>query len=84
MNLEELEEHYENIIPKELTLGDLKQGDIFIFNSEPNLAPHVVIQEKYYDQNHETFYVNIRRTSITDQGYDGGMGPHHKVRIIKK
>ena len=83
MNLEDLEEHYEKITEKELTLGDLKQGDIFIFHSEPNLAPHIVIQEKYYHPAHKTWYVNIKRINITTQGYDGGMGIHHRVTFIK-
>lgn len=84
MNLEELEEHYETISIQELTLGDLKEGDIFLFDAEPTLASHIVVKEKHYDKTHNVFYVDIKRTSITNQGYDGRMGPHHKVRIIKK
>ncbi len=82
MTLEELEEHYEEIIIKDPILGDLKQGDIFVFLGDTSSAPHVVIKEKYYNDKHDTFYVDIRRIHITDIGYDGGMGIHHKVKKL--
>lgn len=81
MTLEELEEYYENTTIKDLTLEDLKEGDIFVF-LEAGIAPHIVVKDKYYNAKHDTFYVDVKRTNITDQGYDGGMGLHHKVKKI--